>query len=101
MIAYYSCDEIRPTFLLYFLLDDIRYRRSFFPSWHSAHGVQNEPFRACHLPEDNDTMFQGTGALGLSPGGNIHDRLASHKNLQSNPTRRALNLWRKVAAKML
>ena len=52
MLAYYSCDEIRPSVLLYFLQEEIRERGSLSQAGNWVHGVQNEPFRGCSPSEE-------------------------------------------------
>jgi hypothetical protein len=58
MLAYYSCDEIRPPSLLYFLLEEIRDRRSFSQAGNCVHGVQNEPFSVCVFPPRKRSVFR-------------------------------------------
>lgn len=56
MLAYYSCDEIPPPSLLYFLLEEIRDRRSFSKAGNCVHGVQNHS--ACVLPPRKRSVFR-------------------------------------------
>jgi hypothetical protein len=70
MLAYYSCDEIRPPVLLYFLLEEIRDRRSFSQAGNWVHGVQNEPFRVCS-PSEETLRFQGPAHQDLSQNSSV------------------------------
>src|SRR6266566_4708574 len=95
MFAYCSYDETRPPLLPYFLLEEIRDRRSFSQAGSWVHGVQNEPFRVCP-PSEETLRFQGPAHQDLlqnssDPCGEVRSNLVMARVLDRTVSRRILS----------